>query len=88
MSLSPETCAHHVEYASEQLALNAQWLHAVRAPECPVLNVIECGDHWHIGHPDRESRLACRAANPFRPVFAPRRRKRGRLYPSRRQAAS
>lgn len=85
--VSDPPCGHGdlVPYLSPMTADNALELHSLANPACGGANAFECGDHWHIGHPDRVDMVDCRAAaavaledrhNRRSPTKRPRRRRR------------
>ena len=53
----------HVAYGCQQMADNAVTLHGIAYPFCEGIRAFPCGDHFHIGHPKRESGRMCRAYN-------------------------
>jgi hypothetical protein len=58
----------HLEYASETLAANAYVLHHWVNPSCQAFAWFPCGDHWHVGHPDRVLGEQCKAKGAGKPV--------------------
>ena len=50
----------HVEYLSAATASNAATLHTLANPWCDGVNPFECGDHFHIGHPDPTAGELCK----------------------------
>lgn len=51
----------HTGYGSEQLAENAAYLHTLAHPGCLHIVAFVHGDHWHIGHDDRDAGDVCKA---------------------------